>query len=88
MKSYPMRISADSGRNTFRCRLDDSKSKTFCLTFCLLVDERAARDATDDGDLLVKVHEALACFGIPPPHESYQWKKKPPQAPSDAIQNA
>lgn len=41
----------------------------------------------DDGGLLAKVHETLACLVISP-REFYQWKKNCPQAPSDAIQNA
>lgn len=49
----------------FPKRLEDPKSKTLCLAFYLVVEERAARNTTDDEDLLVEVHEALNYLGIP-----------------------
>ena len=49
----------------FPKRLDDAKSKALCRSFCLRVEQRAARDATNDEDMFVEVHQALASLGIP-----------------------
>jgi hypothetical protein len=59
----------------FPKRQDDSWSKTLCLAFCLTVERLAARHASDEDDVLPKVHEALDVMGIPR-DEFYQLEKE------------
>ena len=49
----------------FPKRQDDPWSKTLCLAFCLTVERLAARHASDEEDVLPRVHEALDVMGIP-----------------------
>jgi len=55
----------------FPMRLNEPSSKAVCLAICLIVEERAARNATGDEDLLVEVTRALIALGIPR-NEFYQ----------------
>jgi len=47
-------------------RMDDVKSKTVCLAVCLIVEQKAARNASADAeDLFDYIHRSLVALGIP-----------------------
>jgi hypothetical protein len=57
-------ISDAFGRSTFP-RLDDVKSRTLCLSFCLIIEQRAADLSASEDDIMDKIHEILVKLGIP-----------------------